>query len=312
MSIPTPNTATGTSTITNTREDESMSDGYSIWVLEYSHVLEYPESGVIYGQHNKGARKMPYGYVYLRGNGHHIMVDVGFENSAYGGELATQFGVTAWQPPSVVLGEIGVSPEDIDTVIVTHAHFDHFGNVAAFPNATFYLQERELTKWVWAMTLPPEQQFFTIGIDPNDVLRGVELAKNGRLRTIDGDRAELLPGINVWAAHDTHTFGCMFVEVQAGDDEDTKFILAGDNVYAYENIEGIDGDKLIRPVGLSINTANGIFTIAQMMELIGHRMKQIIPVHENQLPDVYPSRETKHGLHVTEVHLSSDEKSRVS
>lgn len=289
-----------------------MSSGYSIWVLEYSHVLEYAESAIVYGEHNKGTRKMPYGYVYLRGNGHHVMVDVGFDNAAYGGELGVRFGVTGWQSPTVVLDEVGVRPEDIDTVIVTHAHFDHFGNVAAFPNATFYLQERELTKWVWALTLPREQQYFTIGIDPDDVLRGVELAKNGRLRTIDGDLTDVLPGINVWAAHDTHTFGCMFVDVQAGDDEQTRFILAGDNVYAYENIDGVDADGVIRPVGLSINTPNGVFAIAQMLDLVGHQTKQIIPVHENRLPDNYPSRETKHGLHVTEVHLTADDKSYVS
>lgn len=288
-----------------------MSDGYSIWVLEYSHVLEYPESGVIYGQHNKGHRKMPYGYVYLRGNGHHIMVDVGFNNSAYGAELGTRFGVTGWQSPTVVLDEVGVRPEDIDTVIVTHAHFDHFGNITAFPSATFYLQERELTQWVWALALPGNQQYISTGIDPDDVLRGVELAKNRRLRLVRGDVANILPGINLWAAHDTHTFGCMFVEVQAGEGEDESFILAGDNVYAYENIEGIDGDGMIRPVGLSIDTSKGVRTIAQMLDLVGGQTKRIIPVHENRLPDVFPSRGTDHGLHVTEVHRCEDQKSYV-
>ncbi len=289
-----------------------MSDGYSIWVLEYSHVLQYPESGIIYGEHNKGTRKMPYGYVFLQGNGHNIMVDVGFNDADYGGELGRRFGVSAWQSPAVVLGEIGVRPEDIDIVIVTHAHFDHFGNVAAFPNATFFLQERELTKWVWAMSLPPAQQYFTIGIDPDDVMRGVELAKNGRLRTIDGDKSDLLPGINIWSAHDTHTFGCMFVDVQAGPDESSRFVLAGDNVYSYENITGVGDDIQIRPVGLSIDTSKGIFTIAQMLDIVGGEVHNIIPVHENRLPDVFPSRETEHGLHVTEVYLADGEVSRVT
>jgi len=58
--------------------------------------------------------------------------------------------------------------------------------------------------------------------------------------------------------------------------------------------------------------ANGVFAIAQMLDLVGHQTKQIIPVHENRLPDIYPSRETKHGLHVTEVHLNADDKSCVS
>lgn len=289
-----------------------MNNGYSVWVLEYSHVLEYPESGIVYGEHNKGTRKMPYGYVYMRGNGRHIMVDVGFNWADYGEELGTRFGVSGWQPPSEVLAEVGVSPEDIDTVIVTHAHFDHFGNVQAFPNATFYLQERELTKWVWALSLPHDHKFILTGIDPDDVMRGVELAKNGRLRTIDGDVEEILPGINVWAAHDTHTYGCMFVDVQAGPDASDRFVLAGDNVYAYENITGIDGDEMIRPVGLSINTANGVFTIAQMLDIVDHDVERIIPVHEDRLPTVYPSRETKHGLHVTEVFLNQGDDSYVN
>jgi N-acyl homoserine lactone hydrolase len=48
----------------------------------------------------------------------------------------------------VVLAEAGVSPADVQHVFLTHAHFDHTGNTDAFPNATFYLQERELSKWI--------------------------------------------------------------------------------------------------------------------------------------------------------------------
>ena len=39
-------------------------------------------------------------------------------------------------------------------MLVTHAHFDHLGNVAAFPNATVYIQRREVEKWGWAVSLP--------------------------------------------------------------------------------------------------------------------------------------------------------------
>ena len=37
------------------------------------------------------------------------------------------------------------------TVFVTHAHFDHFGNVDAFPNAHFYIARQEIERSVWAL-----------------------------------------------------------------------------------------------------------------------------------------------------------------
>ena len=43
---------------------------YSIWVMEYAHVLEQATSLFVYGAHNQGYRKMPYGYVVLKGQGH--------------------------------------------------------------------------------------------------------------------------------------------------------------------------------------------------------------------------------------------------
>ena len=46
-----------------------------------------------------------------------------------------------------------MAPADVAHVFITHAHFDHMGDTDEFPNATFYIQERELSKWVWAMAL---------------------------------------------------------------------------------------------------------------------------------------------------------------
>lgn len=286
-------------------------DGYSIWVLEYGHVLEYPVSGIVFGAHNEGTRKLPYGYVYIRGRGHHIMVDVGFDNAAYGRELANRFGVTSWQPPAAVLNEVGVRPEDIDTVFVTHAHFDHFGNVAAFPNATFYLQERELSKWLWAMALPETHQSFTAALDPGDILRAGALAQAGRLRLVNGDMDSVLPGIHLHAAHDTHTFGSMWLEVEAAEGPLGRYILPGDNVYVYENLEGVDGDGVMRPIGLAVNMVNSVLTTAQMLNVVDGQVRQIVPVHEARLPQVFPSRTTVHGLSVTEIVLGDGSTSYV-
>jgi len=121
--------------------------------------------------------------------------------------IVARDGIEQWQPPEVVLSEVGVRRKDIDTVLVTHAHFDHFRQRPVVPNATFHMQERELTKWVWALALPPTTSFLTTAIDPDDVLRGVGAGQSGQAALVYGDVSGLLPGINAWAAHDTHTYG---------------------------------------------------------------------------------------------------------
>jgi N-acyl homoserine lactone hydrolase len=183
----------------------SMSADYSVWVLEYSYVTKYHKSGVIYGAHNQGYVKLPYCYVLIKGNGHVAMVDVGYNNKDYGGVLSERFGVENWHSPKEVLAECGVRPEEVDTVFITHAHFDHLGNIEDFPNATFYIQERELSKWIWAMSLPDRMRWTMGAVDPADILRTVDLARQGRLVVVDGDRENVLPGIDLHAAFDSHT-----------------------------------------------------------------------------------------------------------
>ena len=122
----------------------STMNAYSVWVMEYAHVPNYPVSGLIYGAHNQGHRRLPYCYVVIKGQGHIAMVDIGYNHKAYGETLANLYGVRDWHSPRAVLAEMGITPADISTIFITHAHFDHMGNIEDFPNAKFYLQEREL------------------------------------------------------------------------------------------------------------------------------------------------------------------------
>jgi len=142
-----------------------MSD-YSIWVLEYAYVPQYHMSGIIYGAHNEGYRKLPYGYVVIKGKDRVAMVDVGFNNKDLGGKFASMYGVENWHSPREILAQCGVMPEQVTDIFVTHAHFDHIGGTSEFPNATFYIQEQELSKWIWAMSLGRKFSFVTGAIDP--------------------------------------------------------------------------------------------------------------------------------------------------
>ncbi len=292
-----------------------MKSAYSIWVMEFAHVPDYPVSGLIYGAHNQGTCKLPYCYIVIRGQGHVAMVDVGYNHKAYGEVLANTYGVRGWHSPRVVLAECGLAPEDIANVFITHAHFDHMGNLEDFPNATFYLQERELSKWVWSMSLERRFRWLMLGIDPADIMRAVDLAREGRLICIDGDRENVLPGVDLRAALDTHTWGCMYVTVRndLAPNSADRWVFAGDLAYKLENLRGSDaGDPQYVPVGLAVGSQfNLIMATEARVQSAGGDCHRVIAGHEERLKDLYPSRITDKGLRITELALADGETSRV-
>jgi glyoxylase-like metal-dependent hydrolase (beta-lactamase superfamily II) len=288
---------------------------YSIWVLEYSFLAEFPVSGQIYGAHNQGARKCPYCYVLLKGHGLTAMIDVGYNHKDYGRAMAERFGVSNWHPPKTVLAECGVDPGDVSHVILTHAHFDHMGNTDDFPNATFYIQERELSKWVWAMSLNRRHRWLMMATDPGDIMRAVDLARQGRLVCLDGAREDLLPGIDVHPAFDSHTWGSMFVDVRNDGQRASKdrWIFAGDLVYCFENLVGNDlSDPQYIPVGLATGSQTELLMVTdRMVELADGETRRVIPIHENGLWRHFPSRMSKNGLRIVEIALADGEVSGV-
>lgn len=291
---------------------------YSIWVLEYSYVAKYHKSGVLYGAHNQGYLKLPYCYTVIKGNGRVAMVDVGYNNKEYGKHLADKFGVEHWRAPKTVLAEVGVTPEDVDSVFITHAHFDHFGNVEDFPKARFYVQEREIAKWTWAMSLPDRLRWMMVAVDPGDIVRGVDLARQKRLVCVDGEMRDVLPGVDLHLAADSHTFGSMWVEVRndGRTPSSDAWILAGDLVYVFENLSGpgaaVDVDTMYVPIGLAVGSQeNLVMATEAMMKQVDYEARRVIPIHEERLKDKFPSRITKEGLRISEICLADGETSKV-
>lgn len=288
---------------------------YSIWVLDYAAVKTFPQSVMLYGPQYHGVRNLPYAYVLIKGRGEVMLVDTGYDHQQYGKYLADLYGVSNWHSPADVLGECGVTPEDVTHVFITHAHFDHMGGLDLFPNATFYIQKRELDKWIWALTLGPEFRFLVGAADPADIMKATRLARDGRMVVVDGDREDVIPGIDLHLAADTHTYGSMYVTVRNDGARDSadSWIFAGDLIYTYDNLTGLDtNDPYLVPIGLAVGSqSNLLFASAEMLKAVGGDHRRVVPVHEDRLKDTFPSRTTANGLHVVELTLAKGDSSRV-
>jgi glyoxylase-like metal-dependent hydrolase (beta-lactamase superfamily II) len=99
--------------------------------------------------------------------------------------------------PSLVdsLSALGVAPEDVDQVILTHLHWDHAGGatrfaedqrlVPTFPRATYFVNRME---WEDATSGAPEH----VGSYPTENF--LPLAEAGQLVLVDGE-VEIAPGL---------------------------------------------------------------------------------------------------------------------
>lgn len=68
-----------------------------------------------------------------------IVVDTGFD-----AQSAARLGRAPFDDPPTLLAAFGIEAEAVDTVVLTHLHFDHAGSIHRFPNATFHIQSADL------------------------------------------------------------------------------------------------------------------------------------------------------------------------
>jgi len=231
-----------------------------------------------------------------------ILVDTGFKS----GRSMTGRTFERVEMPETVLAKVGFRPEDVDTVVLTHMHFDHAGNFDAFPKARILVQRREYERWTEVIAGIPDisvgkQSWMLSSLDLEVFTRFARAIDAGRVVFLDGD-AEIAPGISCRLAADTHTFGSQWVEIET---RSGPHVVAGDCVYWYANVE-----RMWPPGYVQGNTWNLLAAYERLRGVVGaHRLERIVPGHDMAIFERH--RSWIAGMNpVAEVHLAQGEPSR--
>ena len=170
-----------------------------------------PESMIFQNGAGNKFRPIVFRVYLIRTENRLILVDAGCETMP-------DFDMRDFIGPVKALNNIGISPEEITDLIITHAHHDHIECAKYFKNAVTYIQK-----------------------DEYEAGKGY-LAENLNIRTFD---EEMLICYGIKAVKiGGHSKGSSIVEIT---DADKKYVIAGDECYMR--------DCLIKqiPTGISYN-----------------------------------------------------------
>ena len=245
---------------------------YEIYALKFGVIPQFRVSGLIAGADPARRLDLPVMVWLLKGNGRNILVDSGFHQQKF----VDQWKVQNFRSPADAVLAAGVKPEEVTDVIVTHAHWDHAGGLDLFPKATVWIQRDEYAYYTGEAWHTRNTHG---GIDADHMLTLLRINTEGRVRFVNGDDQEIIPGIRCYTGG-RHTHASQYVGVQTGGG---TAVVTSDNMYLYENLE-----KRV-PIAQTLDAASNLKAQERIRSLASDPAL-IVPGHDPLVFERYEKR----------------------
>ncbi|GAB1575778.1 N-acyl homoserine lactonase family protein [Bordetella petrii] len=242
---------------------------YEIYALRYATVARRrAENFITPPDPHDGPMPMDYYVWVIRRDARVYLVDTGFNEAA-----ARARGRRFLRCPIEALRQLGIAPDAVQDVIVTHLHYDHAGNIRLLPRARLHLQESEL-HYACGCNMRFDMLRHAYAVeDVVDVVRGVYDARVSFYHGHD----ELAAGLQLLHIGG-HTQGLQAVRVHTARG---WVVLASDASHFYDNMQAE------APFPIVYNVADmlaGYGTLLKFAESPDH----IVPGHDPEVMRRYP------------------------
>jgi len=262
----------------------SDEDTYEIYAVHYAHHDRQSPENYIGGDPHDILQPLDY-YVWaiVGGRGTYIF-DTGFDEA-----MGKRRMRTLVRPVADGLKAVGIAPESVENVIVSHLHYDHTGNYGLFPRAKYHLQDTEMA---YATGRCMCHAFLKMPFEEEDVVAMVRKLFAGRVVFHDGAE-EIAPGMTVHKIGG-HSKGlqCLRVKTRRG-----HVVLASDATHLYTHFE----QDRVYPV--TYNPAE-VLAGYDILRKLATSAAHVIPGHDPAVLERYPA--ARQGLEGWVVRLDAD------